>query len=48
MFNYLIYHRSCLNGFGCAFIGWSKLGNTCNYISLDYDDPVPDIKKSNI
>ena len=48
MNNYLIYHKSCLDGFTSAYIGWKHMGDNCTYIPLSYYDSIPKIKNSNL
>ena len=48
MFNYIIYHKSCSDGFASAYIAWKVNGDNSTYIPLSYHDKLPDIKNSNL
>lgn len=37
----VLYHANCADGFGAAWAAWKKLGNTAEYIPVQYGQPVP-------
>lgn len=38
----IIYHKNCDDGFGAAFAAWKKLGDTADYLPMDYADKAAD------
>lgn len=34
--NYVFYHANCTDGFGAAFVAWMHLGDTAEYIPVNY------------
>lgn len=34
----VIYHKNCLDGFGAAYAAWLKLGNSAEYLAMDYHE----------
>ena len=41
----VLYHKSCTDGFGAAWVAWRKLGRHAEYIAVKHDDPYPEIVK---
>jgi len=37
----VIYHANCTDGFGAAFAAWLAMGDTAEYIPVDYGNPIP-------
>jgi len=46
-YNTVIYHRD-LDGFAAAFAAWKVLGNSAQYISIQYGEPIPDLAGKNV
>lgn len=40
---YVLYHASCADGFGAALAAWLSLGESANYIAVQYGKPIPEI-----
>lgn len=38
----VLYHANCADGFGAAWAAWKKLGDTAEYIPVQYGQPVPE------
>lgn len=36
----IIYHKNCDDGFGAAWAAWKKLGDTADYLPMDYKTPL--------
>lgn len=34
----IVYHKNCDDGFGAAYAAWKKLGDTAEYLPLDFND----------
>lgn len=34
----VIYHAHCTDGFGAAYAAWRKLGDSADYLAMNYDD----------
>lgn len=42
MKTYVLYHKNCYDGFGAAWAAWKRLGDTAEYIPVNYGaDPPP-------
>lgn len=39
----MLYHKSCLDGFGAAWAAWKRLGDDADYIPVQYGQQVPDL-----
>ena len=37
-----LYHRD-EDGFGAAYAGWKKFGDSANFISVQYGEPIPKV-----
>lgn len=37
----VIYHKDCLDGFGSAYVAWTKFGDNATYIPMGYGEQVP-------
>lgn len=37
----VLYHKNCDDGFGAAYAAWGKLGDTAEYMPIDYKDALP-------
>ena len=37
----VLYHANCLDGFGAAYAAWKALGDTAEYIPVQYGNPTP-------
>lgn len=38
---YVLYHQSCLDGFGAAYAAWKVFGDKAEYVSVNYQEPWP-------
>jgi hypothetical protein len=43
MKTYVLYHGYCADGFGGAWAAWRALGNTAEYVPVQYGDPAPEL-----
>jgi len=41
MRTYVLYHASCLDGFGAAYAAWKVFGDAATYVPVRYQDPWP-------
>jgi len=42
--DFVIYHKSCTDGFGAAYSAWKLLGNKAVYYAAAHGDPPPNVK----
>lgn len=40
---FVLYHDSCADGFGAAFAAWCSLGDSAEYIPVQYGEPWPSL-----
>jgi|SRR6267142_1367529 len=45
MYDYVLYHDNCYDGFGSALVAWLKLGDNAKYIPVNYGQYPPDLPK---
>ena len=43
---YVLYHSSCMDGFGAAYAAWKKFGPDAVYIPVSYGYPPPKMEKA--
>jgi oligoribonuclease NrnB/cAMP/cGMP phosphodiesterase (DHH superfamily) len=41
---YVLYHANCTDGTGAKYAAWKKLGNSAEYIAVNYGQPVPEME----
>lgn len=46
--DFVIYHKSCSDGFGAAFSAWKLLGNRAEYYAAAHGDPPPDVRGKHV
>ncbi len=42
MDTYVLYHASCLDGFGAAYAAWKLYGDAATYVPVKYQEPWPE------
>ena len=48
MYDLVVYHKGCFDGFGSAYAAWLALGDTAKYIPMSYYDRPPIIKNKKV